>query len=244
MRSVIIFPDGASSGNPGPGGWGAVLVGILNPSDRQESVAEVVELGGGGAGVTNNQMELKAALEGLREASRRGLKRVTVASDSSYVIQGATKFISNWKRRGWTTQQGEPVKNQDLWNELDAVLSDVEVEWYRVRGHANVPGNERADAIAVAFSRGERPRLFSGALSAYAVAEIGMLPKPLPPPGQSKEKEFYVSYVNGKLERHATWPECQNRVHGTRGAKYKKVRGEEELERVLKSWGVSETGSD
>ena len=133
---VEIFTDGACRGNPGPGGWGAIL----------QFKHEEKELSGGVQETTNNRMELQAAIEGLRALKRP--MRVAIHTDSTYVKDGITKWIVNWKRNGWKTAAKKPVKNIDLWQALDDALSGHDVEWYWVKGHAGHPGNERADALA------------------------------------------------------------------------------------------------
>ena len=133
---VEIFTDGACSGNPGPGGWGA----ILRFKDREK------ELSGGAQETTNNRMELQAAIEGLRALKRP--MRVAIHTDSTYVKDGVTKWIVNWKRNGWKTAAKKRVKNVDLWQALDDVLIGHDVEWHWVKGHAGHPENERADALA------------------------------------------------------------------------------------------------
>ena len=133
---VEIFTDGACSGNPGPGGWGA----ILRFKDREK------ELSGGAQETTNNRMELQAAIEGLRALKRP--MRVAIHTDSTYVKDGITKWIVNWKRNGWKTAAKKRVRNVDLWQALDDVLIGHDVEWHWVKGHAGHPENERADALA------------------------------------------------------------------------------------------------
>ena len=133
---VTIYTDGACRGNPGPGGWGA----------RLESGGHVKELHGGERDTTNNRMELNAAIQALNVLNRAC--SVLLVTDSRYVMQGVTEWMHNWKRRGWKTASGKPVKNQDLWQALDDALQGHEVEWRWVKGHAGHPGNERADALA------------------------------------------------------------------------------------------------
>ena len=133
---VEIFTDGACRGNPGPGGWGAVLRYGTHEKD----------LSGGEAATTNNRMELMAAIRAL-EALKRPMK-VRLTTDSQYLKQGITAWLPSWKARGWRTADRKPVKNQDLWQRLEAVLSPHQVEWRWVRGHAGHPENERADALA------------------------------------------------------------------------------------------------
>lgn len=140
-----MYTDGACRGNPGPGGWGVLL--RANGSER--------EICGGEASTTNNRMELTAAIRGLEALRRRC--RVTIYTDSEYVRRGIDEWLANWKRRGWKTAARKPVKNEDLWRELDALVADHDIDWRWVRGHSGNPGNERADALANAgLERGFR----------------------------------------------------------------------------------------
>jgi ribonuclease HI len=142
---VEIFTDGACSGNPGPGGWAAIL--------RHRRVEK--ELSGSEPHTTNNRMEMLAAIMGLEALKRRC--RVRLYSDSQYVRDGITKWIGGWKRRGWRTADNQPVKNIDLWQRLDRAAAGHEISWIWVRGHAGHPGNERADALArAAIAAGQR----------------------------------------------------------------------------------------
>ena len=133
---VQIFIDGACSGNPGPGGWGAIL--RAGGTER--------ELSGGEAATTNNRMELMAAISAL-EALKRPC-RVEMFTDSNYVKDGITRWIRNWRRNGWRTADRKPVKNAELWRRLDALMGTHEVDWRWVRGHAGHIENERADQLA------------------------------------------------------------------------------------------------
>ena len=133
---VELFTDGACKGNPGPGGWGAVL----RFGDHEK------ELFGGEAATTNNRMELMAVIEGLRALSRRCA--VDITTDSQYVQNGITQWIHNWKRNGWRTAAKKPVKNDDLWRLLDEAVGKHDVQWHWVKGHSGHTENERADALA------------------------------------------------------------------------------------------------
>ncbi len=133
---VQVWTDGACKGNPGRGGWGALLV-----MDAHEK-----ELFGGEPATTNNRMELTAVIEALSSLKRSC--DVTLHTDSEYVRKGITEWIHNWKRRGWTTADRQPVKNADLWKRLEALAALHQVDWRWVKGHAGDPGNERADALA------------------------------------------------------------------------------------------------
>ena len=133
---VEIFTDGACSGNPGPGGWGAIL--RFNGTEK--------ELSGGEAQTTNNRMELMAAIAAL-EALKRDVK-VRLYTDSQYLRDGITRWIHDWKVRGWKTADKKPVKNIDLWQRLETALAGHKIEWHWVRGHSGHPENERADELA------------------------------------------------------------------------------------------------
>lgn len=136
MKEVTIYSDGACKGNPGPGGWGAVLVA----GDHEK------ELFGGENPTTNNRMELMAVIEALRALKRPCV--VNIYTDSQYVQKGISEWIVGWKARGWKTADKKPVKNADLWQMLDEARQPHLIEWHWVRGHAGHPGNERADRLA------------------------------------------------------------------------------------------------
>jgi len=135
-KTVVVFADGACKGNPGPGGWGA----ILRMGDREK------EIYGGEPATTNNRMELTAVIRALEALKRRC--KVKVYTDSQYVQKGISEWLAQWKRRGWRTADRKPVKNEDLWRRLDELAQGHEVDWHWVKGHAGHPENERADALA------------------------------------------------------------------------------------------------
>ncbi len=136
MTEVAIFTDGACRGNPGPGGWAALLVAGSNRK----------EVSGAEPETTNNRMELMAAIGGLGALKRRCA--VKLYTDSKYVLQGITEWLPNWKARGWRTAAREPVKNQDLWQLLDAAALEQDIEWHWVKGHSGHEGNEYVDQLA------------------------------------------------------------------------------------------------
>lgn len=235
---ISIFTDGACSGNPGPGGWAAIVVAAGR---------RVIELAGREEPTTNNRMELGGVIAGLRAVSAMPGMAV-VHSDSTYVISGITTWIKGWKRRGWTTAAGEPVKNEDLWRALTALVDARGrggVEWRWVKGHSGHDANERCDVIAVALAKRQPVALYDGPLLEYPYGSL--LPseaKPLPARPKASDRKAadtrpasYISLLNGELQRHATWAECESRVKG-RPAKFKKVRSEEEAVDVRKSWGL------
>ena len=136
MKNIVIYTDGACSGNPGPGGWGALLI----YADHQKEIME------GALETTNNRMELTAAIEALKALSEPCT--VTLHTDSTYVKDGITKWIDNWKNNGWRTAAKKPVKNADLWKDLDLAVKQHTIEWKWVKGHNGDAGNERADELA------------------------------------------------------------------------------------------------
>ncbi len=160
---IIIFTDGSSKGNPGPGGWGSIIV----------HDGEVVELGGGDPHTTNNKMELTAAIEALKylsgSTSLTTNLRLEIHTDSEYVGKGMKEWIFSWQRNGWRTATKKPVLNKELWQELSELSSGKEITWTYVAGHIGIPANERCDEIANAFAGGEPSTLFKGRLSNYKV---------------------------------------------------------------------------
>ena len=136
MTEVEIYTDGACRGNPGPGGWAALLI----------AGAQRRELSGADSATTNNRMELMAAIGGLSALKRRC--KVKLYTDSRYVMQGATLWLADWKARGWRTAARKPVKNQDLWEQLDAAASTQDIEWHWVKGHSGHEHNEHVDGLA------------------------------------------------------------------------------------------------
>lgn len=234
---TIIFSDGACSGNPGPGGWGTI---VLLPHD------EVWELGSGDPSTTNNRMEMMAALEGLR-AIQAVPGPVYFYTDSTYLIRGITQWIWGWKKRGWKTAEGGEVSNRDIWEELAKVVSARgtanKIDWRYSRGHIGIPGNERCDRIAVAYSKNDYVNLYRGDLENYSV-NLFEVPKDtslpdMKSPGEKKKEAFsYLSNLGGLVYRHSNWPSCQKRVSGQSGAKFKKATSAADEGEILKSWGL------
>jgi ribonuclease HI len=136
VTAIDMFTDGACSGNPGPGGWAAIL----------KSGGHERELSGGAPATTNNRMELTAVIEGLKALKRGSALRLH--TDSRYVMDGAQKWLANWKKNGWKTADKKPVKNDDLWRALDTAMAGHSIDWRWVRGHSGHVENERADALA------------------------------------------------------------------------------------------------
>jgi ribonuclease HI len=237
-QPIVVFTDGAAKGNPGPGGWGALIV---TPDGH------VTELGGGAAHVTNNQMELTGAIEALRRAQRTP-GALALYTDSTYVIRGIREWIWAWRRRGWKTAAGGDVLNRELWEQLAALVTargKPAIEWHYVRGHTGIPGNERVDEIANGFALQRRVQLYDGPLIRYPIAVLDLpddTALPQRPAGASLPKAkaaaySYVSVVDGTPMRHATWAECERRVKGRSGAKFKKAMSAADETAILRAWG-------
>lgn len=241
ITKYFIFTDGASRGNPGPGGYGAILY--------DETGKFVVEIGGNESHTTNNRMELRAVIEALlfiRKAKKpRERIECVIMTDSAYVEQGSTKWIYGWEKNNWMTKEKERVINQDLWQVLIELVRDIgregTITFKKVSGHSGVPGNERVDTIATAFADHKSLLLFSGTIVEYE-AMIGgslMAVTPVKPKKTTKKKTntgkaySYVSLVNGKVHIDKTWATCEKRVKGKKGAKYQKALSKEEEQELI-----------
>lgn len=239
-RSLVIFTDGSSLGNPGPGGYGCVTV--------FPQLDEVVELGGNKPRTTNNEMELSAVIAGLSQ-SAFNTADVEIFTDSSYVINGITKWVRGWERNGWKTQSKEDVANKSLWQTLAGLVREREskskVSWNHVPGHVGVIGNERCDEIATGFAGGKQPVLYRGKLSAYGrdildfTIDESLKKSKSETRAKSNAKAFsYLSLVDGVAMRHETWAQCEARVKG-RKAKFKKSISAADEKGILAEWNVS-----
>jgi ribonuclease HI len=194
-------------------------------------------------------MELRGAIEALRMVEHIP-GSVTLYTDSTYVIRGITQWIWGWLRRGWTTSEGKEVLNKDLWQELaqfaNARTGANKITWKYVRGHTGIGGNERCDEIAVAFAKRIRIDLFDGHLSHYSLALRNAPPDATLPDSMgssskgkgSSKPHSYVSLIGTIPMVHATWAECERRVKGQAGAKFKKAQSAEDERGILKSWGI------
>lgn len=234
---IVVFTDGASKGNPGPGGWGVVVV---TPDGH------VTELGGGAPLTTNNKMELTGAIRALAHLQHTP-GALAVHTDSTYVIQGIEQWVHNWRRRGWKTATGSDVLNRDLWEalwDLVAARGARTIAWHYVRGHVGIPGNERVDTIADAFATQMPVTLYDGPLVGYGIPILDLpddtsVPKrsPASPRSGSKAAAYsYLSVVDGVPMRHATWAECEQRVKGRSGARFKKATSAADQAEILRSW--------
>ncbi len=238
-KKAIVFTDGASRGNPGPGGWGAV---VIFPVDRSDfSDFKVVEIGGKENFTTNNRMEIEAAINALKILDDQS--EAVIFTDSSYLSNGITKWIFGWQNNGWLTKNGKSVENKDLWEKLFEISVGKKLEWKNVSGHAGILGNERCDEIATVFADGGKPELFSGHLSEYPLnnmvsffqKEIFKDVKSLRPINKNKAYS-YVSFVDGRIGIHKTWDECKRTVFGKSGARYKKALSKEAESEIIDSF--------
>jgi ribonuclease HI len=221
-KELIIYTDGASRGNPGPGGWGAVIL-----------VDEyAMELAGAAKKATNNQMELQAVIAVLSDSGSRAHKGdVIVYSDSAYVVNGASSWVYGWEKKGWITSTKTLVENKAMWQDLLVLLKEYgdRLTIGKVKGHAGDLYNERCDELAVNAALGKKETHFKGSQKNYDafLKEIGTTTKNAAP---KKNKTTttgpaysYVSTVGGKVYTDKTWAACEARVKGKKGAKYKKV---------------------
>lgn len=260
---ITIFTDGASRGNPGPGGFGAIVIVSENNDEIYDLGYKIYELGGREEKTTNNRMELRAAIESLsflsslrikpaRRPARRlegGLAggdkglRISVHTDSAYMLNGITRWVHGWQKNGWKTKNKKAVLNGDLWRTLLELTEGKSIEWRLVGGHIGVAGNNRADEIATAFAEGKNPTLYEGSLAEYPVQNIldvthdrGLARERSAHRARSNTKAYsYVSLVDGYVETHKTWSECEARVKGKQ-ARYRKVCSADEERKLIAEW--------
>ncbi len=234
-KSLIIFTDGSSLGNPGSGGWGALLI--------QKQIGEVIELGGSKEKTTNNEMELSAILSALTYAMNN-TNTVHLFTDSQYAINGITSWVAGWKKNGWKTKTGEDVKNSFYFKNIDSLLEERgrgSVHFHHVAGHAGIAGNERVDDIARGLAEGKDIKLFRGRLEDYPIKDILSFNyeenAQQKKDAKGKKAYSYLSLVDGMLERHSTWAECEARVTGKK-AQFKKALSKKHEAEIIKEWGL------
>ena len=234
---ALAFTDGSSRGNPGPGGWGAIV--LRN--------GRVTELCGAERRTTNNRMELQAAIEALARTEHPD--SATIVTDSSYVANRASTRLDGWAANDWKTKTKQEGKNVDLWERILVLSEGRVVRWRVVAGHAGHSANERCDQLATAAADGIPATLFSGPAERY--------PFPLRSPkietpgprrlgavgsgasSRSTGKAYsYLSLVDGVAQRHQSWAECHDRVKGVANARFRKARSADEEDSILAGWGV------
>lgn len=241
-KKILIFTDGASKGNPGPGGYGAV---VIYPETLLRGLTneKVIELGGGEKHTTNNRMELMGAvkaMEKIRQCRMSTGEEIIVYTDSKYLIGGMTGWIYGWQKNGWKTTERKEVANKDLWEKLVKLIQDKKITWNYVGGHVGIVGNERCDEIADAFATNKKIILYNGPLSEYKlkIKNLGhneILKKNKY--SKSAKAYSYLSLVDGVLKIDQTWSECEKRVKGKKNTQYKKALNPEHEQEIIKSWG-------
>jgi len=234
-EEIEIYTDGSSRGNPGRGGWGAIL---LFPNGK------VKELGGAEENTTNNRMELMAIMESLkyiesRKDSPPAGGKIVLYTDSTYAQNGLLGWMYAWEKKGWKTATNEEVKNEDLWKELFGLVYRARgaggIDVNKVEGHSGLFGNERCDAIATSYADGKQVLLFSGSVGDYEKVLGGSVHDVTPKAKRDRATAYsYVSLANEKIKTHKTWEECEKEVRGVSGAKWKKAKTKEEEKELLR----------
>ncbi len=229
MKTVTIFTDGAAKGNPGPGGYGAVL----------SFGNQVLEIGEGKTPTTNNEMELRAVVEALKRVPAES-KNVAIYTDSKYVVEGAKGWIFGWMKNGWKTKTGSDVLHREVWQELAALLKNIQVDWHKVPGHVGIIGNERADSIASDLGDGKPVDLYNGPRVSYGheIENVSYDEAKAAERSDARKRQTikaysYVSKVDGVIETHQTWKECEARVKGKSGVRFKKAISAEEEKTII-----------
>ena len=243
-NTITIFTDGSSRGNPGPGGWGAVVI---------DAHGKVTELGGREDHTTNNRMEIAAALGALKYIETRTVPGdIEINTDSAYLLQGITMWVFGWEKNGWKTKIGDDVLNQDLWKELYSIVFRLKhkrsIEWNKVGGHIGLLGNERADLIATQAADKAQQLMYVGPLASYEELIGGSVfsgttnekvaAKKKKSSAKTGPAYSYVSLVNGRIHITKTWAECEKRVKGKKGAKFKKVFSKQEESSLIGEWNT------
>ncbi len=225
MKTLTMYTDGASRGNPGLGGWGAVIL----------VDGYAMEVAGASKKATNNQMELEAVISVLSDSGAKAHKGpIVVYSDSAYVVNGLTSWVYGWEKKGWITTAKTPVENKAMWQKALVLLKEYgkRLSIEKVKGHAGDLYNERCDELAVAAALGKKEKHFQGTQKDYDafLIEIGTTTKTKKESfGKLKTRKAtgpaysYVSLVGGKVYADKTWAQCEARVKGKKGAKYQKV---------------------
>jgi len=228
----IIFTDGAAKGNPGPGGYGAVL--LLNGT--------VIEIGAGKKLTTNNEMELRAVVEALKQVAGER-EEVKVYTDSKYVVEGATGWVFGWMKNGWKTKTGGDVLHKQIWQELIDLIKEVKVEWHKIPGHSGLIGNERADTIASDLGQDKIVNLYNGPRSEYQyeIENVEWDKEKAEARSAARKRSAlpahsYISKVDGLIETHQTWKECEARVKGKKGVKFKKSTSPAEEKNIIQDF--------
>ncbi len=221
---IAIFTDGSSRGNPGPGGWGAIVL----------SDDAVTELGGRENETTNNRMEMAAVISALESLDNES--EVVLYTDSAYVLNGITRWVKGWEKNNWKTSTKDDVLNKDLWQKMVEATSHKNITWQLIKGHSGTAGNERCDVIATSFADNAPIVLYKGSRERYGL-DISIKTPLSQQVSKSKSKAYsYVSMVDGVVQTHKTWDETKVRVNGVSGAKYKKSTSPANEEEIIKEF--------
>ncbi len=231
--SILIFTDGAAKGNPGRGGFGVVI----------SHAGTITEKGGFKEHTTNNEMELKAVVEALKAIAPKKVP-VEIYTDSKYVVEGAKGWVFGWAKNGWKTKANSDVLNKELWQELLPLLGKVEIVWHKIPGHSGLAGNERADVIASTFAEKGTTALYVGAQAGYghdihdtSYDETKAQDRSDARKRQNLKAYSYVSAVDGEVKIHKTWTECEARVKGKKGVRFKKSLDAENEKEIVREFG-------
>ncbi len=231
MEHFIVFTDGASRGNPGPGGYGAVVVSLVGK--------QVYEFGDREDKTTNNRMEMSAIVRALEEIEKlaKAETEITIYTDSKYVIKGVTIWMFNWQKNNWQTKNKTDVLNRDLWERLAELIKNKTIDWKHVPGHVGIPGNERVDEIGTKLADKEDLDLYQGSLDDYSIKDIlnTEFDESLVKEKKSGKAYSYVSEVGGVVKTHDSWDKTKLRVDGKK-ARYKKVFSPEEEKALIDEW--------
>ncbi len=242
IKEAIVFTDGSSRGNPGKGGWGAIIMWRVDDGEFSAGKAgwKVEEIGGSSPKTTNNRMEITAVLEAFVFLKQKNIKSAVIYTDSSYVAKGMQSWVYSWQSNGWKTKSGDSVLNQDLWEKMLAFSQIIDASFELVSGHSGVSGNERCDEIATACADGFDPHLFSGLKKDYkydlSIKKIDSSVNNFGSSNSKNKKAYsYISEVDGVVKIHSTWAECEGRVKGKK-ARFKKALSRMDEENIFREF--------
>ena len=235
--SYLLFTDGACSGNPGTGAW--AFVAIEKADDLKRS--QVYEEADSVEHTTNNRMELIAVISAIHWLSRKDFADAAIWTDSNYVYEGLRRWMFGWQKNNWLNQEGNPISNQDLWQEALALEKNLGAIWKKIKmeklpGHHGILGNERCDQLARECISKHTASIYHGPLEQHPFG-MDLLKTGVEKP-QGVGDFWYLSVISGKAQRHKTWPECEAAVKGQKSAKFKKVYSLQEESLLLKQWGA------
>lgn len=239
-KMITVYTDGSSRGNPGPGGWGVIIA----------SPANVFELAGFDSNTTNNRMEMSAVIAALQFLHKNNQHNnlISIFTDSQYVKNGCEKWVYGWQQRNWTTSKKEPVLNQDLWMVIaELLVLFPSLGFVHVPAHVGVPANERVDTIATASADTQSlPNLYKGSRSKYQVSLVhdAKLNSSLKIDKTRAKKSTgkancYLSEVNGEIKEHQNWADCQARVSGKSGVRFRRANSLAEKKQIILDWTSS-----